>query len=74
MLCVGRKPRRVRAVPNAAVVSGWESDLRRVRQLQAIINSLGSAFRPSIAGLKTSVDWLLEANPLQSGRVPDCIR
>jgi hypothetical protein len=39
---------RVRAVPSAAVVSGWESDLRRVKRLQAIINSLGSAFRPEV--------------------------
>ena len=39
---------RARAVPNAAVVSGWESDLRRVKRLQAVINSFGSASLPEI--------------------------
>lgn len=39
---------RVREVPNAGVVGGWASDLRRVKRLQAIINTLGSAFRPEI--------------------------
>ena len=39
---------RARAVPNAAVVSGWESDLRPVKRLQAVINSFGSASLPEI--------------------------
>jgi YbbR domain-containing protein len=33
---------RVSAAPSVAVVTGWEGDLRRVKRLQAIVNSLGS--------------------------------
>src|SRR5437879_4421897 len=40
---------RARAVPNAAVVSGWESDLRPVKRLQAVINSFGSPSLPEVA-------------------------
>jgi YbbR domain-containing protein len=34
---------RESALPSVAIVSGWESDVRRVKHLEAIVNSLGSS-------------------------------
>jgi YbbR domain-containing protein len=38
----------VRLTPMSAVVSGWESDVRRVKRLQAAVNSLGSGTLPAL--------------------------
>jgi YbbR domain-containing protein len=38
----------VRLTPSSAVLSGWESDVRRVKRLLATINSLGSGTLPAL--------------------------
>jgi YbbR domain-containing protein len=38
----------VRLTPGSAVVSGWESDVRRVKRLQAAVSTLGSGTLPAL--------------------------
>jgi YbbR domain-containing protein len=38
----------VRLTPSSAVVSGWESGVRRVKRLQAVVNTLGSVTLPAL--------------------------
>lgn len=42
--------------PDTATVSGWESDLRRVRRLQAVINSLSSSLAVDVVVPVSAVD------------------